>query len=119
MKPGRELDVLIAQKVFGFKTYKSSNPFDYSGEDKNIYNMSQLDEIGHVEETKQYSTDIAAAWEVVHIVGTRKQSFTLYGYFSEGFVCNFSSRDEDESAVYAEGETAPHAICLAALESVK
>ena len=109
MKPGRELDALIAEKVFGYRTYKTNNPFDYWGKDKNVYLMSVIKKengVETVEETKRYSTDIAAAWGVVEKVteigSVYKAETPLWGVGLPGVQC-------------ATGVTAPHAICLAAL----
>ena len=74
----------------------------------------------HPIEIPNYSTNIAAAWEVVeklerefklvqfhlrHLIGIKTSKWLARGY-SSGNIC-FES----------EGETAPHAICLVALES--
>lgn len=105
--------------MMGFKTYNTSNPFDYTREDKNIYLMSQLDKIGHVEETKRYSTDIAAAWEVVEKLQLFNHPISL-SKEKNGWSVN---RLDEHSPGYDEGlsdgcKTAPHAICLAALKAV-
>jgi len=99
MKPGRELDQLVAEKVFGST------------------------------EAKPYSTDIAAAWRVVEkhnqIVsiwqGRPSLDRNAHGMISRRVW------ERGDPVVYrvsvagrhtAYSETAPHAICLAALKAL-
>lgn len=58
MKPGRELDALVAEKVMGLpKPYETRPGGDW------VYNVQ--DSFVPVRTLKRYSTDISAAWEVV------------------------------------------------------
>lgn len=45
--------------------------------------MSSLDDLGHVEETKQYSTDISDAWQVVEKLALDGFMFKAYGSTGE------------------------------------
>lgn len=58
-----------------------------------------------------YSTDIAAAWEVLEKIISDGGAFTLL--YDHGWFANKEGFDEGSSET-----TAPHAICLAALKAV-
>jgi hypothetical protein len=122
MKPGRELDALVAEKVMGLKFE------DAEGADQ----LEYWDKAGAYKKTewrpvwKRYSTDIAAALDVVEKLKSLNSELQI----------NLSSSGEypDEWEVEIEwyppngGElngpffitekSAPHAICLAALKVV-
>lgn len=113
MKPGRELDALIAEKVMGLKLKR---------EDCNSYWIdSDGEEPAYPTE---FSTDIAAAWEVVEKVNLFV--FPLRGLWVSGssddeqYFCDFGDIATIDGSYYnaARATTAPHAICLAALKSV-
>lgn len=92
MNPGRELDALIAERVMGGKT--------------------KCTEIPGYEFIPNYSEDIAAAWEVVEKLKKPRPIFNLecdqrLGRWNANFY-----------GAAAEGDTAPHAICLAALAAL-
>lgn len=53
MKPCRELDALVAEKVMGLSIWRHGRRVDYKTDDS-VYNR-----------VPSYSTDIAAAWQVV------------------------------------------------------
>lgn len=99
MKPGKELDALIAEKVTGWK------PSGLLGKDHK-YAVKEFYEPPH------YSTDIAAAWEVVDKIAPL-DDFRLAFRNGEWFA-EFSSMINQ----FAQAGTAPHAICLAALKAV-
>lgn len=108
---GRQLDALVAEKVLKFK-------LDYEFAD--IYNgplvpglRDQYDEMGIL---PHYSTDIAAAWEVVERMrsgGWRLELRDWVTYWSARF-----NSDPDSQGRFAKEEDVPHAICLAALKAV-
>lgn len=101
MKPGRALDALIAEKVMG-------------------YSISPKEECSHGRGCLvhgmflHYSTDIAAAWEVLArlaggcILDVGSAKTTVYA--------NFGTMED--GTLLSEGDTTPHAICLAALEAL-
>lgn len=121
MKPGRELDILVAEKVMGIP---KSDIDDWNlcfnkGESGRIlwYRHDHL---------PLCSTDIAAAWEVVKKVGIVAIIKMNNGEYMartddlgklEGYYERRTYKD-DHATDYAFGITAPHAICLAALKSV-
>lgn len=117
MVPGPELDRLVATEVKGITPY-----IDSEGSFHNLY---------YVESKKayrlipKYSTDIAAAWEVVerinhHIIEISKRE-KIRGYVTyRVWVFTRSLEYPDECwdrLVQVEGKTAPEAICKAALLS--
>ena len=71
-----------------------------------------------------YSTDIAAAWQVVEKMETEGWDVVVY-HGGEGSTCDMSERSDDDDLggyVYTQevgdcGISAPHAICLAALRA--
>lgn len=95
MKPGRDLDALVAEKVMGFWDTHAA-------------------QYGEVE-LPQYSTDMAAAWSVVE----KLQASRL---INVGTVTALvTARNAiGNTRVYAENEPLnfPHAICLAALKAI-
>lgn len=96
MEAGRDLDRLIAEKVMGVEM-GTLRP--------NQFSMSATSE------PKPYSTDIAAAWEVLEKL-SKNEVFTITNMNYAGDV--FCSIGDGE----AQAPTAPHAICLAALAAV-
>ena len=118
MNPGRELDALIAEKVMGLKNIRYIKDWSFLEPDL----ASDLTE-DHVNAKARgadavvvpfYSTDIGAAWEVVDKF-KEYQLLKIYYPSQEQtlYVVSFK-RGCERSA-----ETAPHAICLAALKAVE
>lgn len=107
MKPGRGLDQLIAEKVMGHKILVNQSLYpDGLGEQcGSVYGP-----LGH------YSADIAAAWEVVLEMAKRGHPVEIYaggsGDGSSWTVTFFGGSCGNEYA-----DTAPLAICLAALKA--
>ncbi len=100
MEAGNELDALIAEMVMGEKAC-----FSVTGLSQNpMY--------------KPYSTSISAAWEVVEKLAmvTIENGGKSVGQpeWSAGFPYAGGLGDW----VHGQGDTAPHAICLAALRCV-
>lgn len=122
MKAGRELDALVAEKVMGciisFKGWR----YGRCGCDdtKGPSHMWTPDHETY-EWPAPYSTDIAAAWEVVEKMGNwHGFDFAIWkkevgewraGWFEDGW-------EGLEGRADATAESAPHAICLAALKAV-
>lgn len=115
MKPGRELDTLVAEKVMGLKEdYLSCPTCKYDG---------VMGGLGYL----PYSTDITAAWLVVEKMHTHPKPVLQLAAPQQDF-CNerwraeFSRKWWHEGSPYeyaCNGETAAHAICLAALHFFK
>jgi hypothetical protein len=129
MEPGRELDRLIAEKVMGWSPVKGDpssfeNPSEFQDEWMSRH-------AGVWQWLPAYSTDIAAAWEVVEKLKTIPGKPEEWG---DGFdtpfeiriswMPSFSEWQVAWSPAYwiyeheASAATAPHAICLAALRVV-
>lgn len=119
MTPGPELDALVAETVMGSTLSRwPVLQFDGTAKEELVFwdgpKMMRL---------PPYSTDIAAAWEVV-------ENFVAKLAFSgeNGFVLDYScgswtatfrhSISEFGKSVESLADTAPHAICLAALKAV-
>ena len=98
MKPGRELDAEIALRVFGIKEVTVVGKH---------YFIDPLDKV-----LPPYCTDIAAAWEVVEEMGDclHLRQHGEQGEW-EAWFCGYPNSK-------AHGETAPEAICKAALLAV-
>lgn len=113
MKPGRELDQLVAEKIFGLEvvkeTWDEGKECSYSiGEPDYWYTANEPGGYLH-NPVPFYSTDIAAAWEVFE-----KVKLYRLERWNDGHGWSASSGRNRE-----RGDTAPHAICLAALEENK
>jgi hypothetical protein len=105
VKPGPELDALVAEKVLGWNPLCTGVP--------------------------DFSTDIADAWQVVEWVwplvdvgsGGGTYRFQLQRSDAPGrpWVCELSTDPQGDFRTHkiGRGETAPHAICLAALRAVE
>ncbi len=98
LKPGRELDALIAEKVMG---YQKGIKIAHTG--------AQLWTTGGASFSFHPSTDIAAAWEVVERL--QRHNITISRDITGRWFVKYATIDE-------VAETAPHAICLAALKAV-
>lgn len=103
LKPVRELDALIAEKVFGAPAPRDANAFTEAGywtaDDKQIFFHC-----------RRYSTDIAAAWEVVE-----KLNLLECNSLGKNINGEWGVWDNADSQLPVLASTAPHAICLAAL----
>jgi hypothetical protein len=106
MSPGLELDILVAEKVMGFRDTDAGQYFSASA-------------------VPPYSTDIAAAWQVVEKLALQNIRIELMPTMA-GYAVDFIKYDPTQeftpwteiSNSYVEAEQAPHAICLAALKAV-
>lgn len=100
MKPGRELDALIAEKVMGLITDLDRQTV-WDVYEKPGYPLPH------------YSTDIASAWLVVEKLDLHLELLTYKKKSKTEWCAIFDIDDE------GWGATAPHAICLAALKAVE
>lgn len=111
MNPGRELDALIAEKVLGW-SWDEKTAISPSGS-RNAVKAG--DPFWWLPE---YSIDIAAAWEVVEKMKQLDFNFTLQNdSFISGWEAAFSKANSH--TVWFREESAPHAICLAALQALR
>ena len=139
MDAGRELDALVAEKVMGFvaahidtdesvKRWHSDEWF--AGDADLIAEIRQYRGAGIYSDhlLPHYSTDIAAAWQVVErMTATHRASVHHYPHVNNWWQCVLDIRDNKlrfpvershDGDEYANAPTAPHAICLAALKAV-
>lgn len=114
----RKIDIEVAERVMGIsvKPYPPEAPVYW-----NVYGQKTL-------EVLPYSTSIEAAWEVVEVVN-RLNKYTR-DFWTHRYCRNVESNDwwwaacfskdsaDHSNDFWAEADTAPHAICLAALKAV-
>jgi hypothetical protein len=112
MPAGREMDALIFEHVFGFE--KGSFPVHEPMKSKLGDYM--------VRPIQQYSSDISAAFEVAEKLSDKwdfalmnNQNFRKYPDLHYGFRLQAIGEDNHIKTIFALGETAPLAICRAAL----
>lgn len=113
MKPGKDLDMLIAEKIMGWVlepkyVHRWTSPVGTRSDDSDIPN---------------YSTDIAAAFEVVEVLA-KEGAVLNYSTMKDGVRGHFveigylrNPFDSFHAFVEVSGESAPHAYCLGALQT--
>ena len=111
MNPGREMDRLIAEKVFGYRAAFHNN--EECIVDINCPCDNPHSKHTHIWGLPYYSTKIMHAWQIVDKIDPPGKNFKLI-------------RNKVGSLTYyicvindyrAEEDTAAHAICMAALKS--
>lgn len=108
MEAGRELDALVAEKVMGL------TPVEWSGWEGDLSLVYGDQETGGI--VPRYSTDIGAAWEVVEKL---KQDRTVHLWsVPSGYMVQMTGVNAKMLEVIGQADTAPLAICRAALSSV-
>lgn len=139
MKAGRELDALVAEKVMGLKRVMVYMPHVHSSDSSHI---EWLDENGPngpwgkplPKPLRPYSTDIAAAWEVLltkfsfHFREYKEGSGSVGVAWTVGrcepagelVFCEIEMWNGDGYDRFVErADTAPLAICLAAVNAIE
>lgn len=132
MEAGRELDELVADKVMSIKREvriagTTDKAFIYT-ENPYFGGVVQGFEINrNYCQPLPYSTSIEAAWQVVEKLRKSHCCLTLKSDFDHVWEC-YAIKDEDDPEhhsdvivdykIYEKAETAPLAICLAALKAV-
>jgi hypothetical protein len=106
MKPGRELDKVVGEIVFGYEV----KIFLFQGFAPDPYYRTPSQYGRTYEFLPNYSTDISAAWQVVE-----KLFREGYGLLMIGDVDKFTVILAADMNYKAEAKTAPEAICKAAL----
>jgi hypothetical protein len=110
MKAGRELNFLIATQVMGIETWPG------------VPGALKAPIVPRGREPKpcappDYTTDIAYAWAVVKKLTEKSETHFELSKGREGWHAGFDL-DRPFKRVTAIADTAPHAICLAALKAV-
>ena len=133
MDAGRELDALVAEKVMGWTCVRTESGWDNGpdpvtgGPQIGWYGQPPGEEwegnSGQIIE--EYSTDIATAWKVVEVLAAKSQALALqapgstemseYYHYFERWTAEFLPSPLNSSV---QADSAPMAICLAALEAV-
>lgn len=112
MTPGRELDALVAEKVMGWTKLEGRWARIFPGVEGDTI-CANLD--GSI---PSYSTDIAAAWQVV-VEKFVNDGFRIHYDINYGVERRTGWSVVINGIVYHEfSNTAPLAICLAALKAV-
>ena len=123
MAAGRELDALVAEKVLILEVVWANSIIDWQTVPRPQAPFIK----GTGKEIEHYSTDIAAAWKVVgKFRNAGRAAGVHYGNVSRHWVCIISGSVREGNGPkfhmaqdgYGEGDTAPLAICRAALKAV-
>lgn len=129
MVPGPELDAAVAEKKFGYwwadgPEYDCDGPCEWERilvpptMTKKQYDNYLFPPRGKISKTyfvnKRFSTDIAAAWEVVEKVKTKLKIFTYFDK-EDGFADGWMVKIGCDCVTC---DTTPEAICKAALLDV-
>jgi len=119
MKPGRELDALVAEKVMGWVEFSPIDPtIDFGVHGKYRWNYAKDPKDGKQKPIPWYSEDIAAAWEVVEKMLERGGcEIGCYGSKNgaKWFEVNVITMNGE---VTVTAQTPAEAICKAALLAV-
>lgn len=132
MKAGRELDVIVAEEVMALRSCNEwthinlgsgggprllHGSLEKPGSDHDCYPALEYGPLGG---PRHYSTDISAAWEVIEKVQARALGWTLVCPTNYRWVAyqRTGCADPDFGDWWEFGDTAPHAICLAALKAL-
>ena len=119
-KAGRELDALVAERVMGYRAPKNGWFKDIP---HRVAEERGDDYLRPVDFLSKYSTDIIAAWEVMENLYKRDFACKVFiGWKSgerfqkEDWVAEVTDNNDKYLGV---ATSAPHAICLAALQTVE
>lgn len=126
MEAGRELDALVAEKVMGWHSRITPEIPTYPliGPDRAVPPGETLTKDRGYKEIPHYSTDIAAAWDLLKHLDTQGVwVYNLSNACENSWSCTLCQRVGPgySGLTYHQVwlvQTAPHAICLAALKAV-
>ena len=108
MKPGKELDALIAEKIFDLDVLagKVVTPHEF------------LEGTHYSLEPEAYSTNITAAWKIVERLNEQFLMVSVDSYLGGADIAILDKKAEGhyQLTVSAKGDDACHAICLVALK---
>jgi hypothetical protein len=127
---GRQLDALVAERVFGYAGVRLAPDHPWTclrnPTAREVADYAQNGIRHDVLGVDHYSTDIAAAWQVVNALRQRRlylqMNDTMSRWRARFFTVastRFWDRESADGAMYEFAETLPHAICLAALAAVE
>jgi hypothetical protein len=110
----REIDHLIATKVMGWEPEEIEGSAYLSG-----YVLYKREEPPHIPDYQfKPSTNIADAWQVVEKLIDEGYDINVYNHNKEFNVEINIEEDDKHLWFYGEADSAPLAICLAALKAV-
>jgi hypothetical protein len=124
MEAGRELDTLVAEKVMGITPLLVEDELHVFTVNRRFLQPGDyyyLDTDNSRIEVPHYSTDIAAAWQVVERLHELHRNDTSVIYclsltkWNEMYYCGFTELKDD----VVEASKAPLAICFAALKALE
>lgn len=105
MKAGRKLEDLVAKHVMGWTVHQDRGASSY------------VDADGMPHNPVKFSRSITAAWLVVERMRARGYRYRVNDYGPNLPHCaSFFNAQENGAIIH--GDTAPHAICLAALAAL-
>lgn len=119
--PGRDLDALVAQIVMGYNV-------QYHVLEGKAIKLEEGKNVGKFMKIPNYSTNIADAWDIVKkimsthfedvfsLLGPSDESNKWFAGFEKKWHGNKYGSNIDNVYTREGGETAPHAICLAAIK---
>ena len=114
----RKIDALVAKHIFKFTSITGAG-IDNSGGPLQGFPPESNDIFIIKVRIKKYSTDIAAAWEVLDFLSDNDVSWELDKVFDGNVFCIIRfAHDTGESQFEADSKTAPMSICLAALKAM-
>lgn len=136
MEAGREMDALVAEKVMGWRDIRCHQggnlPFGVPDDDFNrdVDEHKKHGNCGfpmeyHREPIPMFSNDISAAWEVVEKLLDKNLHLILRDQAENGYSADFYLAQDWPNppckfiAEYVRGDTAPLAICRAALKAAE
>lgn len=111
LEAGREMDALVAEKVFGCDPLNARVGLHKNGDLEYYWGYP----VGH-DIAPAYSTDISDAWRVIEHMQSLGWSWEVLNTTKTAFGAVFSMSQDD---VYGtDAETVPLAICKAALKAI-
>jgi len=138
MKPGKELDALVAEKVMGWTWAETDSGLEglFPPQEFAIHGFKPIhifNDLGHLHGMPEYSTDITEAWEVIDAMQTEGWAHCVNSVQNHNYPqgirhCCFSRpkdhiqevdvpyiSSEDKVFIHGHAKTTPDAICKAAL----
>lgn len=111
MNAGRELDAMVAEHVMGWELRQVGN----GSMDGEYYWHDGCDFVDGRLANLEFSTYISAAWEVIEKLHEQNYLFSISQSVDAGYTAKFFNRDKECYFVAPYIESAPLAICIAAL----
>lgn len=122
LQAGRELDALVAEKIMQLPGLERGDPNKYCGIIGHAHPQTEGEYYyrrdGFLSDSIPcYSTDIAAAWQVVEKTKLLDGFYALWE--NDGMWCIAEDMGYGDWSNYARAETASMTICKAALKAVE